>query len=303
MTVAPKDIAWIAADWGTSNLRVWAMGRDGRAIAQASSDQGMAKLGVGGFEEALFALIGNWIEGPTTVVACGMVGARQGWQEAPYQTVPCEPMAGQLTKAATNTSGLSVHIVSGLKQVKPADVMRGEETQIAGFLRLNPKWDGIICLPGTHTKWAHVSAGEVVSFQTFMTGELFGFLSNTSVLCHSVSDDNWNENAFLDALNDTISKPETLAARLFNIRAEDLVNNQDKTAARGRLSGLLLGAELAATRPYWLGQQVALIGSQQTTPSYSLALKTQGVPVIETDNIAMTLSGLTAAYDLLKGTL
>ena len=51
--------------------------------------------------------------------------------------------------------------------------MRGEETQIAGFLALNPGWDGVICLPGTHSKWAHVSAGEVVSFQTFLTGESF----------------------------------------------------------------------------------------------------------------------------------
>ena len=54
--------------------------------------------------------------------------------------------------------------------------MRGEETQIAGALALLPDFDGVFCLPGTHSKWAHVSAGEVVSFQTYMTGELFALL-------------------------------------------------------------------------------------------------------------------------------
>ncbi len=68
---------------------------------------------------------------------------------------------------------LTVYVIPGIKQANPADVMRGEETQIAGFLARNKNWDGVICLPGTHTKWVHVSADEVVSFHTFMTGELF----------------------------------------------------------------------------------------------------------------------------------
>jgi len=47
---------------------------------------------------------------------------------------------------------------------------------------------------------------------------------------------------------------------------------------------------------------VALIGSDKTAPAYALALKNQGVPVIETDSQAMILAGLAAAYDTLKGT-
>ena len=40
----PIQPDWIAADWGTSNLRVWAMSADGSVLAEASSDQGMGKL-------------------------------------------------------------------------------------------------------------------------------------------------------------------------------------------------------------------------------------------------------------------
>ena len=73
-----------------------------------------------------------------------------------------------------------------VRQDNPADVMRGEETQIRGFLSIFSNFDGIICLLGTHTKWVHVSAGEVISFRTFMSGELFDLLSKYSVLKHSV---------------------------------------------------------------------------------------------------------------------
>lgn len=49
--------------------------------------------------------------------------------------------------------------------------MRGEEIQIAGYLAEKPDFDGVICLPGTHTKWVRISAGEIVGFATFLTGE------------------------------------------------------------------------------------------------------------------------------------
>jgi len=47
------------------------------------------------YEAALLALIGDWLasEGATSIVACGMVGAQQGWIEAPYLVVPCAPHA------------------------------------------------------------------------------------------------------------------------------------------------------------------------------------------------------------------
>ena len=61
---------------------------------------------------------------------------------------------------------------------------------------------------------------------------------------------------FLDAVSDALSRPETLTARLFELRAADLLHGQDATTARSILSGLLIGAELAATRPWWLGREV-----------------------------------------------
>ena len=264
IAAAPPDLGkidWIAVDWGTSNLRVWAMGAQG-IIAAASSDDGMGKLARDQFEAALLRLVGPWLSATRVIpaLACGMVGARQGWQEAAYRAVPCPPLdAFGMTRVATADPRLTVHILPGLSQACPADVMRGEEVQIAGALALGAG-DGVICLPGTHSKWAQISAGEVVSFQTCMTGELFALLSEHSVLRHGMQGDGQDPAAFDAALSDSLSRPERLATRLFSLRAEGLLHALPAAAARSRLSGLLIGAELAATKAYWLGQPVTLVG-------------------------------------------
>lgn len=292
---------WIAVDWGTSHLRAWAV-RDGRPVADAASDNGMAKLTRGDFEPALLDLIDPWLgQGRMTVVACGMVGSRQGWAEAPYNKVPARPAATRLTRAETRDARLSVQILPGLKQDRPADVMRGEETQIAGYLARNPGFDGVICLPGTHTKWAQVSADEVVSFRTFMTGELFSLLSTQSVLRHTIGE-GWDDDAFDAAIGDTLTRPETLASRLFSIRAEGLLHDLDPARGRAQLSGALIGAELAGSRPYWLGQSVVVIGAAGLTARYARALARQGLEVRTADATEATLAGLSAAWHLLEET-
>jgi 2-dehydro-3-deoxygalactonokinase len=291
---------WIAVDWGTSNLRVWAMGHEG-VLAEAASDAGMGSLARDGFEPALLELIRDWLgEGPMPIIACGMVGARQGWAEAPYRAVPCTPVAmGELLPVLTHDPRLQVRIVPGLKQMTPADVMRGEEVQIAGALSLLGDFDGVLCLPGTHSKWAHVSTGEVVSFQTFMTGEMFALLAGQSVLRHGIGK-GWDEVAFDAGLSDALSRPEKLAARLFSLRAEGLLAGLSPDAANARLSGLLIGAELAAAKPYWLGQRVVLIGAPKLSAHYARALASQGLSVESLDITACTLSGLASARGLLQ---
>lgn len=294
---------WIAVDWGTTHLRAWALnGR--KVVADAMSTHGMGMLQRNAFEGALLELIADWLapEQVTDVICCGMVGSRQGWCEAPYVPVPAAPLGAVPVAAFCNDPRLRVLVLPGLSQATPPDVMRGEETQIAGFLALNAGWDGVVCLPGTHSKWAQVSAGEIVSFQTCLTGELFSLLAGQSVLRHSVTTEGWDNDAFAVALSDTLSKPETLAARLFRLRAADLLDAVPPEQSRAELSGLLLGSELAATRPYWLGQQVAVIGADTLARHYHKALELQGVPATLAKADAMTLAGLTAAYRQQKAT-
>ncbi|HMO06534.1 MAG TPA: 2-dehydro-3-deoxygalactonokinase [Paracoccaceae bacterium] len=297
MVAAATVPDWIAVDWGTTRLRAWAMGPGG-PLAETVSDEGMGALARGAFEGALMRAVGGWLpaKGRIPVVACGMVGSRQGWHEAPYRATPCRPLdPATLVAAPVADPRLRVRLVPGLRQDRPAEVMRGEETQIAGALALNPRFDGVLCLPGTHCKWAHVSAGEVVSFRTAMTGELFALIAGQSVLRHSMGGEGWDDAAFDAALSDAMTSPGGFAARLFGIRAEALLTGLAPGAARARLSGLLIGMELAAMRPWWLGQPVAVLGAPRLAGLYARALAAQGTAPSHVDATAATLAGLALA--------
>ncbi|MCX7560140.1 2-dehydro-3-deoxygalactonokinase [Sulfitobacter sp. F26204] len=285
---------WIGIDWGHNHLQAWAM-REGRALASLRSDDGAEQLAHDGFETALSTLLETWnITSDQPIIACGMVGAAKGWVKAPYGVVPCRPLAQNLVSAPSKR--FHVQVIAGLRQTTPSDLMHGDETRIAGFLSLNPDWDGVICLPGRHSTWVQVSAGEVISFQTYMSGELLALLTGGSVLRASIDGNVWDEATFDFTVEETLSKPEKLAARLFAIHADDVLNGIAPAVGRARLSGLLIGAELAAARPYWLGTNIAIIGTDAATLPYARALQTQGAPATVTDAERMTVAGLTVAY-------
>ena len=295
-----SGVDWIAVDWGSSNLRAWGMAADGSVVVEDGSGAGAITLAPEGFEPALLAVVEPWLgDGRTDVVVCGMAGARGAWVEAAYAAVPCPPVPFAFARPEVADRRLAVRILPGLKQEKPADVMRGEETQIAGLLAAEPGFDGIACLPGTHTKWVHVKGGEVVSFGSFMTGEIFALLAHQSVLRRTVGAEGWSEEDFLEAASDGLSRPERVAGRLFGLRAEGLLHGLAPERARARLSGMLIGAELAGARAYWLGREVVLIGAPALAAAYRDALALAGLEARVADATLMTRGGLIAAHEAL----
>jgi len=295
----------IAADWGTSALRLWALGPDGGVIAERRSDAGMGKLSPSEFEPTFLALAGDLIEGEDAieVLICGMAGARSGWKEAPYLSVPCTPHGTGAIHVETRDPRLSVWILPGLAQEDPPDVMRGEETQIAGFLATVPGFDGVLCLPGTHSKWVRVKGGKITGFHTVMTGELFALLSGTSVLRLSMSDgDPWCEAAFAECVAFALKAPETFTASLFSIRAKSLLTSTQPGKARSELSGRLIGQELAAMQGLWKSHPVVLIGARGLSAHYEVALRLCGAEAQIIDGDLMVLAGLRAAFSHLEET-
>ena len=153
--------------------------------------------------------------------------------------------------------------LAGLTQDHPADVIDGWVRLILlGFAARHPNWDGVACvLSKTLSHWVHLSADEAVSCQSFLTPTL------VSALCGTTPPDS-------AAISDSLSRPERLAAHLRSAQV---------TGTPGTLTGHLLGAELAAARPYWLGQSVALIAPYGGASGYGDALAAQGVPVARHD--------------------
>lgn len=296
-------IAWIAVDWGTSNLRAWAMSETNDVLDARRSERGMGTLASGDYPGVLAALTEGWREAgrmlPTVI--CGMAGARQGWIEAPYLRLPARPGVAGAVVPGEGVEGLAIRILPGLSQLAPRpDVMRGEETQIAGVLGARPGFVGTVCLPGTHTKWAAAGADSGVSaFETFMTGELFALLSAQSVLRHGVATEGWDAGAFETALGEGLVADGAVWADLFAIRAAELVAGLSPVSARSRLSGLLIGAELAAARRWWSERPVVVVGRDGAAGFYADALKGQGARVETIDAAEATLAGLAAARSAL----
>lgn len=290
-------MTWVAVDCGGSRLRAWV--HEGERVTLLSSDAGAGAQ----VEGALLAMLEPHLtpDTATTVICCGVTAAGQGWDKAAYVPVPAAPPdATRALRVADTDPRLALHLLPPMSQAAPADVMHAEHTRIAGFIAAHPDWDGVLCLTGAHSKWVHISAGEIVSFATFMTGEMFALLSRQSVLRPSIGE-GWDAAAFSDAVSDAISRPERVAAALFALRAGTLLEGLSPATARARLSGMLIGVELAAARPYWLGRDVAVIGEGVLAQHYATALLAQGVRAPCHDADDLTLSGLRAAYAATKG--
>ena len=290
---------WIAADWGTTHMRAWAIGEEDNVLAFRESNEGMKDLQQNEFEPVLLKLIESWLDDTkvTTVMACGMVGSKQGWVETPYLKTPCVPIDNQqLTIATTKDNRIKVNLVPGVMQNYSADIMRGEETQIAGFINNNPDFNGVVCLPGTHTKWVNVKEGQITSFKTFMTGELFGVISNHTLIRHSISIKGWNQAGFEAGIHEGFNNPGSIASDLFSLRAESIVNDLDRDQARSTLSGLLLGVELNGAQTFWENSNVIIIGSQLLSDNYHQGLKILGGQSQLFSLETATLSGLSFAY-------
>ena len=281
MTGISDAAPWCAVDLAPGQARAWLL--QGEAVLARASLDTVPDAPDGGDVAALVARLGTPAADAPTVIA-GLTGTA-----APVP-VPAKP--GQLTPVRI---GPHAHALPGLCQSGPPALMRGEELRIAGFLALNPNWDGVICLPGPITHWAQVSAEEVVSFQSFLTGAMAEALTTSPLLRTALAGSDWDRDAFAEALDTAMSRPERLAAGLAGIHAEAALGTLSGGAARARLFGGLTGAELAAARPYWLGQQVALIGPDIPARPYAEALARQGVPVTRTDADRMTLAGFNAA--------
>ena len=305
-----QQLAWVAIDWGTSSLRCWGMSSDGEVLFEQANDQGMNNLAVPeAFEQLLLRLLSPYLHSTKTlpVICCGMVGAKQGWQDVGYQTLPWHPNQTTPLAQVNNTDPrIQVFIVSGLCQSDPADVMRGEETQLAGWLAQNPTGQ-VACLPGTHSKWVQVQHQTVTGFRTYMTGELFALIAKQSILRFSVADkstDNIDakklDEVFVQTIQEVQVQPHKVAQWLFSIRAKDILakeRHDSANTASARLSALLIGQELMAAQDLWQGHEVAFIGNVSLTKNYQLALTSLG----QTSRIYvgedLVLAGLQSVYN------
>jgi 2-dehydro-3-deoxygalactonokinase len=289
----------IFGDWGTSRLRLYL--RQGKSVLDRRDGPGISAL-TRSPKDTFLDLVGDWREArPSGAVLCGMVGSRIGWLEAPY--APCPASAEDLRERVLTleADGLPVSIIPGLSCLNPLggpDVMRGEETQILGALELDPrlkKGRHLLVLPGTHSKWTVVTDGQITGFLTAPVGETFALLRQHSTLAAGADPGlQGTDEGFALGLQRIAERgPALLPHLLFETRSRQLINALPAADAVGFLSGLLIGADVAAARQ-WFGPlgTVVLIGAPALNTFYGQAIAGQGGTTTAIDGDSAVLAGL-----------
>ena len=188
----------------------------------------------------------------------------------------------------TTVPGTRLRIVPGLvcrDADGVPDVMRGEETQIMGALD-DETWaqaaPRVVILPGTHSKWALAVGGRIEAFATFMTGELYAVLREHSILGRLAAAGRGDGTALERGVRVSLREAAALPHDLFSGRTLALTGALAPEAVADYLSGLLLGAEVAAGRR-WLethaatGGSVILVGEAALCERYRRALALAGI--------------------------
>tara|TARA_Y100000591_G_C21834903_1_gene701874 strand:+ start:1046 stop:1975 length:930 start_codon:yes stop_codon:yes gene_type:complete len=280
MSEAEQRPAFIGVDWGTSSFRAWLFDHKGNVLDLVQGPFGIKQITGQAFEKTLQTAIGSWLsthEG-IAVIMCGMIGSAQGWFEAKYLSgqIGVDELSSRTIKVPD--THLNVMIVPGIRGVSVDgynDVVRGEETLLAGWLQKPTEDATVFCLPGTHSKWIATREGQIEQLTTFMTGELFELMRTRSILAPLI-----NSQAVADSKSDIFREglmlaqsPAGLLHQMFAIRAGVLTSRFAKSDVLTLLSGVLVGAECLAIKSLVQNRSVTLMSSGNLKWIYQSAFK------------------------------
>ena len=282
-----NDVVLLGVDWGSSSVRVFAIARDGTAAAVKRADDGIF-TGSGPFDARLRGHLGDWLERwpSAPILLCGMVGSDRGWVHAPYVAAPAglSELAGALAPVRFERSARIVPGVS-FASGETLEVMRGEETLLMGLSKQASR--GLVCLPGTHSKWSDLADGRITSFRTYMTGELRALLLGQGALATAVTQ--IDSHAALLAGIAAAREDAAPTRTLFQARARRLLGRLAPEHTASFVSGVLIGAEIAAEA----GAGAVLLAARgDLADAYGAALREARIDVSLVDPEPLAASGL-----------
>ena len=298
---APSD-HYFAADWGTTRLRL-------SYRARATGDVVLTRCGPGIAQtdrpaDTLQALIDgcDGVEPRAPVILAGMVGSSIGWVETPYLDCPVAPDAVAQALVAFAFGTRTAAIVPGLactNRFDVPDMMRGEETQILGWLGQDAgRQQGrrLLCLPGTHSKWVVIEDGAVIAFNTSLAGEIYHLLSHHSVLLNKQSPPAVDvDAAFLDGVDHCRrTAPAGAVHTVFAVRGLHLRGGLSDTQAARFLSGLIVASDILGAPDLFddAATPIDIIGAPALTALYEAAGAHLGLRFTGHDGEAAALAGL-----------
>lgn len=290
-----SDDRFIAIDWGTTNRRAWLI-ENGTPLAAYRDDRGASKMTSGEYLGEIARLRAHF--GNHRVIAAGMVGSSRGWHEVPY--IPCPAGAADLAANLFHVAD-DVWIVPGVSYVggDRADVMRGEEAQFIGAVASQQTpGDALLLQPGTHSKWAWMRNGQISSFATAMTGELFDLLRRHSVLAEMMTKPaDPSSRAFADGIARGYVGDDLLHV-LFEVRSATLLGLRSAAEGTSFASGLLIGREIAAHRTE-AAEGIYLIADGPLATTYASAISLLGFSGYAVESEKVFIAGVSLIEETL----
>lgn len=276
----------IAVDWGSTHFRAKLV-VEGKVAASTASPDGIRHLDGRDCDAILALHCDAWkhTHPDARVLMSGMIGAREGWVEAPYVSAPCTiaDLAVAAVEVPSATFG-EVFIVPGVRCDDPdnttTDVMRGEETQIAGLLPSLPRDGSVVCLPGTHSKWVICQDGAFRAFRTWLTGEAYERLTRESLISGDGTPADPASEAFARGLDES-DRSGGLLHQLFLGRTHLLAGRLDASEVRSYVSGLLIGHELREALAFAPDLPIHLVGDSAAATATGSALSLLGIPHVQ----------------------
>ena len=270
----------VALDWGTSSLRAARLDAQGGVVEERALPRGILTVPAGEFPKVFAEATAQWpADKDTLFILSGMVGSRQGWQEAPYCSCPAG--FADIAAALAWVEPGRIAIVPGMccEQQGVPDVMRGEETQVFGAMQLLGIAKGLFVLPGTHSKWVHVSDGRIKNFSTFMTGEFYALLRQHSILARTLPEDDGELDAmaFERGVHYAMHSAN-LMHTAFSVRTLSLFDKMPAAAMPSYLSGLVIGEELRSQHLSRIADPIVIVAGPALAKRYELAMRLLDIP-------------------------
>ncbi len=273
---------FVVMDWGSTNIRAF-LYIDGKQTEVKKSAEGVTVVRGKDCEGAFDRLTSEWFakHGPLPVIMAGMVGSINGWADAQYLKCPVDlaELPDHLTEVK-HSKGYKIRIIPGLcvKDPDNYNVIRGEETQLAGAIKKQPS--KVFLMPGTHCKWVLADGTKIKSFRTAMTGEMHSIMMKYSLVGLGAGDQEESESDFEAGLERGYTENNVLP-RLFEIRGANILGGIKPSHVGEFLSGLLIGGEIASMQKIFRFTKedgaLGIIANPFLTARYVKGLKLAGL--------------------------
>ena len=288
--------AMIGVDWGTSSMRVYLIENNGAIAKRLDSDNGILNIKDGNFVSVLLNQMDKlkMMDCSVPLVISGMITSKNGWFETPYIECPASPadLAEGLSVLRHERLG-AIWFVPGVRQLDPeADIMRGEETQVAG---IDSQGQILVIFPGTHSKWVKLQDNVISRFKTFMTGDLYSAVLNHSIL-RTLPDAPWSDKSFIRGVQHGYKRCQrggSVLSGMFQVRVQAVLGLDPAVGCRSFLSGTLIGSEIFEGMKSGFDdhEQVLVAGEKRLGELYLEALAICGI-VADDRSLEGTAHGL-----------